>query len=60
MSVVRALYLGVLLASTSWAVLSAVFLLRSPEEGDRGGAWFWAVVYVASSFVADLCFWGLF
>ena len=59
MSFVRSLYLGVLVASASWAFLSAVFLLRSPEEGDRGVAWFWAGVYVASSFVSAECFWGL-
>ena len=59
MNVVRSLYLGVLFASASWAFLSAVFLLRSPEEGDRAGAWFWAVAFAAASFVADYCFWEL-
>ena len=59
MNVVRSLYLGVLFASASWAFLSAVFLLRSPEEGDRAGAWFWAAVFASSSLVADCCFWGL-
>ena len=60
MNVVRALYLGMLFASASWAVLSAVFLLRSPQEGDRGAAWFWAALFAASSLLADLFFWGAF
>ena len=59
MNVVRSLYLGLLFASASWAFLSAVFLLRSPQEGDRGAAWFWAAIYVVSSFVSAECFWGL-
>ena len=59
MNVVKSLYLGLLFASASWAFLSAVFLLRSPQEGDRGSAWFWAAVYAVSSLVADCCFWGL-
>jgi hypothetical protein len=55
----RVVYLGIIVAATFWAVLSAVMLLASPHERDQGGAWFWASVFVGSSLAAAWCFWEL-
>ena len=59
MTPVGSVFAGVFLVSTFMVSMSAVLLLRAPYEGDRAGAWFWAAVFVASSVVADCCFWGL-
>jgi hypothetical protein len=58
-TVERVAYLGILAAAMAWSVLSAVLLVTVLRYDDRGGAWFWAAVYAASSLVADLCFWEL-
>ena len=55
----RTLYLGLLLAAASLAALSAVFLLRSPEEGGRPVAWFWGAWFLASSLASAWAFWEL-
>jgi hypothetical protein len=55
----RTMYLGLLFASASLAVLSAAFLLRSPEEGGRPEAWFWGAWFLMSSFVFAWTFWEL-
>lgn len=60
MSPMRVAYLGLLVASASWATVSAVLLLRTPGEGDRAAAWFWAALFAVSSLLADLFFWGAF
>ena len=52
-------YSGLLATAAFWAVLSAIFLLASPHEGDRGGGWFWGAVFVLSSLAAAWCFWRL-
>ena len=59
MTPVREVFAGLFLVSTFMVAMSAVLLLRAPYEGDRSGAWFWAAVFVASSLVADCCFWEL-
>ena len=56
---VREVFAGLFFVSTFMVSMSAVLLLQAPREGDRAGAWFWAAVFAASSFVADCCFWGL-
>ena len=60
MSPVREAYLGLLVASASWATICAALLLKAPGEGDRNGAWFWAALFAVSSLLADLFFWGAF
>ena len=59
MSPVREVFAALLFLSTFMVTMSAVLLLQAPREGDRAGAWFWAAVFAASSFVADCCFWEL-
>ena len=59
MTPVREVFAALLFLSTFMVTMSAVLLLRAPYEGDRAGAWFWAVVFAASSLVADCCFWEL-
>ncbi len=59
MTPVRAVLAGAFFVSTFTAAVSAVLLLQAPYGGDRGGAWFWAAAYAASSLAADLSFWEL-
>lgn len=59
MSAERTVYAGVLTAAAFWAVLSAVLLVGTPHEGDRGAAWFYASTFVGASLVAAWCFWEL-
>ena len=59
MSFVREVFAALFFVSTFMVTISAVLLLQAPREGDRSGAWFWAVVFAASSLVADCCFWEL-
>ena len=59
MTPVREVFAGLFFLSTFMVAMSAVLFLRAPYEGDRAGAWFWAVVFAASSLAADCCFWGL-
>ena len=59
MSVERTVYAGLLVAAAFWAVMSAIFLLASSHEGDRGRAWFWGAAFVGSSLSAAFSFWGL-
>ena len=59
MSTEGAVYGGLLVAATFWAVLSAVLLLGAPYEGDRGATWFWGAAFAGSSLASALCFWEL-
>ncbi len=50
----RTVYAGILIAATFWALKSAIFLLASSDEDDRGRAWFWG-----ASLASAWCFWQL-
>jgi hypothetical protein len=49
-------YLSVLVFAALWAAVSAAMLIGSAHGGKRGGAWFWAAAFVASSLGAAYCF----
>ena len=59
MSTDGVVYSGLLAAAAFWALLSAIFLLGSPHEGNRRGAAFWGAAFVVASLAAAWCFWEL-
>ena len=59
MTPVREVFAALFFVSTAMAAMSAALLLQASSEGNRAGAWLWAAVFVASSLVADCCFWEL-
>ena len=59
MNYVDASRVGLLVAMTFVAVISAGAMVRSVREADAVSAWIWAAVYAGSSFVASECFVGL-
>jgi hypothetical protein len=50
---------GLLVAMTGIAAISAWVLATSVKEGDSGSAWVWAVVFLGSSILDSLAFWTL-
>jgi hypothetical protein len=48
--------LGLLLAMTIWAAITALGMTKSVHEADAQSAWVWAAVYVGSSLLAAWCF----
>ena len=48
--------LGLCLAMSTFAAISAMAISKSVREGDRGSASSWRSVYVASILLAALCF----
>ena len=59
MSLGWVVYLGMLIAAVFGAVMSAVLLLGTADEGDRPAAWLWGAYFAAASLVAALTFWEL-
>ena len=49
-------YLAVLMFAVLWSVLSAVMIMGSAYEQNKGSAWFWAASFVASALGAAYCF----
>ena len=49
-------YLAELTFAVLWSVLSAVMLIGSAYEQNKGSAWFWAASFVASALGAAYCF----
>ena len=49
-------YLAVLTFAVLWSVLSAVMLMGSAYEQNKGSAWFWAASFATSSLGAAYCF----
>ncbi len=56
MSEGEAYYLAVLTFAVLWSVLSAVMLMGSAYEQNKGSAWFWAASFATSSLGAAYCF----
>jgi hypothetical protein len=50
---------GLLVAMTGIAAISAGVLSTSVEEGDSGSAWVWAVVFLLASIIDVCTFWRL-
>jgi hypothetical protein len=50
---------GLLVAMTGIAAISALVLATSVKEGDSESAWVWAVVFLGSSILDSLAFWTL-
>jgi hypothetical protein len=51
--------IGLLIAMTGIAAISAGVLATSVREGDSSSAWVWAAVFLASSIIDALAFWRL-
>ena len=49
-------YLSVLTFAVLWSALSAVMLIGSAYEQNKGAAWFWAASFAASALGAAYCF----
>ena len=56
MSYADASRVGLLLAMTIWAAISALAMTKSVHEADTVSAWVWAAVYAGSSLLAAWCF----
>lgn len=56
---VDAAHLGLLVAMSGMAAISAVVLTKSIEEEDAGSSWIWGSVFVATSFGVAWSFWTL-
>jgi hypothetical protein len=56
MSEAEVYYLAVLTFAILWSVLSAVMLIGSAYEQNKGSAWFWAASFAASALGAAYCF----
>jgi hypothetical protein len=52
-------YLGVLVAASVWALLSAVVTTLCVKFEERALAWFWAASFLGSGLVGAYCFWKL-
>jgi hypothetical protein len=50
---------GLLVAMTGIAAISAWVLALSVKEGDSGSAWVWAVVFLGASILDVWAFWRL-
>jgi hypothetical protein len=50
---------GMLVAMTGVAAISAWVLATSVKEGDSGSAWVWAVVFLGASILDVWAFWRL-
>jgi hypothetical protein len=50
---------GMLVAMTGIAAVSAWVLMTSVKEGDSGSAWMWAAVFLGASILDSLAFWTL-
>jgi hypothetical protein len=50
---------GLLVAMTGIAAISAGVLTTCVEEGDSGSAWVWAVVFLLASIIDVCTFWRL-
>ena len=48
--------LGLLVAMTFWAAISALGMTKSVHEADAVSAWVWTAVYATSSLLAAWCF----
>jgi hypothetical protein len=47
---------GLLVAMTCWAAISALGMTKSVHEADAEGAWVWVALYAGSSLLAAWCF----
>ncbi len=59
MTTERSVYAGLLVDAAFWALMSAIFLLASTYEDDRGRSWFWGAAFAAASLALAWCFWEL-
>ena len=59
MSYADASRVGLLLAMTIWAAISALAISKSVRESEAISAWVWTAVYAVSSLLAASCFEGL-
>lgn len=59
MSLLDDVLVGLLVAMTGIAAISAWVLALSVNEGDSGSAWVWAVVFLGASILDVWAFWRL-
>jgi hypothetical protein len=59
MSVINAMFVGLLVATIGIAGASAWVLIASIKEMDAGGAWIWGAIFLLTSLLAAFDFWRL-